>query len=373
MDLYDTLGVRRTATQSEIHRAYQKLARQDHPALNPGDPAAAERYREVLRAYTVLSDPQRRAQYDRGEGVPPAASAPAIGFEGFDFSAEVRVGTIDFRDIIEGLSPRQSADGAARGEDFEEVARISFQEAFEGTKRRVNVMRFDRCPGCQGAGEVELGQRPCPACQGQGQVRARRGGMIFTRRCADCGGTGQLGRHRCTLCSGEGRVMHTDSLDVTIPPGAGDGTRLRVPGGGNAGRRGGPPGDFVLHVQVEPHPFFHRAGDNLTCEVPVTMAEAALGAHVEVPTPDGAVPIHVPAGTQNGQRFRLRKRGLPLLGGGGQGRGDLFVEVKVVVPEVDDDESRRLLSEFARRNPQDVRRDLMRFAGAKVDGAATRG
>jgi molecular chaperone DnaJ len=377
MDLYDTLNVRRGATQPEIRRAYQKLARQLHPDLNPGDPVAAERFRAVLRAFEVLSDPQRRGQYDRGEGVPLPAAAPAIGFEGFDFSAEVRVGRIDFREIIEGLSPQEADDDAARGEDFEEVARISFQEAFEGTRRRVNVMRFDRCPGCQGAGEVELGQRPCPACQGQGQVRASRGRMIFTRRCQECAGTGQLGRHRCTLCSGDGRVMHSDWLDVTIPPGAGDGTRLRVPGGGNAGRRGGPPGDFVLKVQVEPHPFFHRAGDDLTCEVPVTMAEAALGAHVEVPTPDGTVHIHVPAGTQNGQRFRLRKRGLPLLGGGGQGRGDLWVEVKVVVPAVADDESRRLLSEFDRRNPQDVRQGLMRFAGAKgaerVDGATRSG
>ena len=365
MDLYDPLGVRRSATQPEIRRAYQKLARQLHPDLNPGAPVSAERFRAVSRAFEVLSDPQRRAQYDRGEGVPLPPAAPALGFEGFDFSAEVRVGRIDFREIIEGLSPGEAAEDSSRGEDFEEVARISFQESFEGTKRRVNVMRFDRCPSCQGAGEVELGQRPCPACQGQGQVRASRGRMIFTRRCRECAGTGQLGRHRCALCSGEGRVMHSDWLEVTIPPGAGDGTRLRVPGGGNAGRRGGPPGDFVLRVQVEPHAFFHRAGDDLTCEVPVTMAEAALGAHVEVPTPDGAVQIHVPAGTQTGQRFRLRKRGLPLLGGGAQGRGDLWVEVKVVVPAVADDESRRLLADFARRNPQDVRKDLMRFAGAR--------
>jgi molecular chaperone DnaJ len=365
MDLYDTLGVRRAATPPEIRRAYQKLARQLHPDLNPGDPVAAERFRAVLRAFEVLSDPQRRAQYDRGEAVPLPAPAPELGFEGFDFSPDVHVGRIDFREILEGLSPADSLDDASRGEDFEEVARISFQESFEGTRRRVNVTRFERCPGCQGEGEVELGRRPCPACQGQGQVRASRGRMIFTRRCRECGGTGQLGRHRCAHCSGEGRVMHSDWLDVTIPPGAGDGTRLRVPGGGNAGRRGGLPGDFVLHVQVEPHPFFHRAGDDLTCEVPVTMAEAALGAHVEVPTPDGTVHIEIPAGTQTGQRFRLRKRGLPLLGGGGQGRGDLWVEVRVVVPSVADDESRTLLSEFARRNPQDVRKELMRFAGAK--------
>lgn len=365
MDLYETLGVRRNATPVEIRRAYQKLARQLHPDLNPGDPVAAQRFRAVSRAFEVLSDPQRRVQYDRGESVAQPAPAPELGFEGFDFSAEMHVGRLEFREIIEGLSPARAPEGASRGEDLEEVARITFPESFHGTRRRVNVVRFERCPGCQGTGDLELGRRPCPTCQGTGKVRGSRGRMIFTRRCRECGGTGDLGRRRCTRCSGEGRVMHSDWLDVTIPPGAGDGTRLRVPGAGNAGRRGGEPGDFVLRVQVEPHPFFRRAGDDLTCEVPVTMAEAALGGHVEVPTPDGVVQIEIPAGTQNGQRFRLRKRGLPVLADGVHGRGDLWVEVKVVMPAVADDESRLLLAEFARRNPQDVRKDVMRYAGAK--------
>ena len=365
MDLYETLGVRRSATTADIRRAYQKLARQMQPDLNPGDPVAAERFRAVSRAFEVLADAQRRSQYDRGESVPQPPPAPDLGFEGFDFSAEMHVGRIEFREILEGLSPAPAAEGASRGEDLEEVARISFQESFHGTRRRVNVMRFERCPACQGSGDVELARRPCPNCQGTGKVRGSRGRMIFTRRCHECGGTGTLGRHRCARCYGEGRVMHGDMLEVTIPPGAGDGTRLRLAGAGNAGRRGGPAGDFVLRVQVEPHPFFRRAGDDLTCEVPVTLPEAALGGHVEVPTPDGTVQIEIPAGTQTGQRFRLRKRGLPLLGNGPHGRGDLWIEVKVVVPAASDDESRRLLAEFARRNPQDVRKDLMRFAGAK--------
>jgi molecular chaperone DnaJ len=369
MDLYAALGVRTTATTAEIRRAYQKLARQLHPDLNPGDPVAAERFHAVLRAFNVLSDPQRRGQYDRGENAPPPPAAPELGFEGFDFSAQMHVGRFNFSEILEGvLTPERAPQGATPGEDLEEVARISFRESFEGTRRRVNVTRFDRCPACQGAGDLELGRRPCPSCHGQGQVRGSRGRMIFTRRCRECGGSGQLGRVRCQRCSGEGRAMHSDWLEVTIPAGAGDGTRLRLAGAGNAGRRGGPAGDFVLRVQVEPHAFFHRAGDDLTCEVPVGMAEAALGAHVEVPTPDGTVSIEIPAGTQNGQRFRLRKRGLPVLGQGGEGgkgRGDLYVEVKVVMPAVADDESRTLLGEFARRNPQDPRQGLMRFAGAK--------
>lgn len=369
MDLYAALGVRNTATTAEIRRAYQKLARLLHPDLNPGDPVAIERFNAVQSAFNVLSDPQRRGQYDRGESAAPPKAAPQIGFEGFDFSAQMHVGRFNFSEILEGvLTPERAPEDATPGEDLEEVARISFRESFEGTRRRVNVTRYDRCPACQGAGDLELGKRPCPTCHGEGKVRGSRGRMIFTRRCRDCGGSGQLGRVRCNRCSGEGRALHRDWLEVTIPPGAGDGTRLRLAGAGNAGRRGGKAGDFVLQVQVEPHPFFHRAGDDLTCEVPVTMVEAALGGHVEVPTPDGTVSIEIPAGTQNGQRFRLRKRGLPILsqgGEGGRGRGDLFVEVKVVVPAVADDESRRLLSEFARRNPQEPRPGILRFAGAK--------
>jgi DnaJ-class molecular chaperone len=189
--------------------------------------------------------------------------------------------------------------------------------------------------------------------------------MIFTRRCADCGGGGTVGRRPCGRCAGEGRVMQSEWIEVRIPPGVADGSRLRVPGAGNAGRRGGPPGDFVMVVRVTPHPFYRREGEDLHCQVPVTITEAALGAHVEVPTPDGSVTIEVPAGTQTGQRFRLRKRGLPRLGE--KGRGDLYVEAQVWVPTVHDAESRRLLAEFARRNPLDPRaeRGLHQYAGAK--------
>jgi molecular chaperone DnaJ len=203
---------------------------------------------------------------------------------------------------------------------------------------------------------VSLTTRPCPACEGTGQVRSLRGRMVFTRRCADCDGAGTISRRPCGRCAGEGRVMRSEWLEVQIPAGASDGSRVRIPGAGNAGRRGGPPGDFILVVEVQPHPFYRRDGEDLHCEVPVTMVEAALGAHVEVPTPDGPVTIEIPAGTQSGQRFRLRKRGLPRVGQ--KGRGDLYVEARVWVPPVDDDASRDLLREFARRNPTDPRREL---------------
>jgi molecular chaperone DnaJ len=353
MDYYDLLGIRRSATVSEVRRAYQKLARRLHPDLNPGDPVAAERFRAVSQAFEVLSDSQRRGQYDRGESTPAPPRAAEVGFEGFDFSAEVRVGAVDFREIVEGvLRPVRAAQGS-RGEDLEEVAAVSFDESFQGTARRLQLIRYDQCPACGGGGELALNPRPCGACEATGQVRTRRGRMIFTRGCEECAGTGTLGRRACARCSSEGRVMQSEWLDVQIPPGVSDGSRVRVPGAGNAGRRGGPPGDLVLRVQVAPHPLYRREGDDLFVEVAVTIIEAALGAHVEVATPDGAVTIEIPAGTQTGQRFRLRKRGVPKLGE--KGRGDLYAETRVWVPAVTDDASRELLREFARRHPEGPR------------------
>jgi len=352
MDYYELLGIRRAATVSEIRRAYQKLARRLHPDLNPGDPVAAGSFSAVSQAFEVLSDPQRRGQYDRGESAPPPR-APEVGFEGFDFSAEVRVGTVDFREIFEGvLRPTRVAEGS-HGEDLEEVAAVSFEESFQGTSRRVQLIRYEQCAACGGSGELALNPRPCSACEGTGQVRAKRGRMIFTRGCDECGATGIVGRRLCARCSSEGRVMQSEWLEVQIPAGVSHGSRVRVPGAGNAGRRGGPSGDLVLTVHVAPHPLYRREGDDLFSEVPVTITEAALGAHVEVPTPDGPVTIEIPAGTQTGQRFRLRKRGVPKLGE--KGRGDLYVEARVWVPAVTDDTSRELLREFARRHPEDPR------------------
>jgi len=354
MDLYELLGVRKNASTTDIRRAFQKRARALHPDLNPGDPVAAERFREVARAFEVLSDPQRRGAYDRGEPGPTAAApAPEGGFEGFDFSAQLRVESVGFHEIFEGARPiAQSA--TLKGEDLEQATRLSFEESLRGTKRRVHLVRFEPCEGCGGAGDVAYGPVPCPRCKGTGQVRGSRGHMIFSRRCGDCDGTGRLQRRACSRCSSEGRTIGSEWLDVQIPPGVGDGSQVRLPGCGNAGRRGAPAGDFVLAVQVDAHPEFRREGEDLFGRVRVGMTEAALGAHVEVATPEGLVTIEIPAGTQNGQRFRLRKRGMPRLGE--VGRGDLFVEAQVVIPAVTDDRGRELLRELAETLPHDVRR-----------------
>lgn len=371
VDFYAVLGVRRSATLAEVRRAYQKRARQIHPDLNPGDPAAAERFRVVSEAFAVLADPQRRAEYDRGGAARPApASVPEVGFEGFDFSAEVRMGAAEFREILDGvLRTRERAEGdAARGEDLEQRAEVTFEESLSGTSRRLHVTRLADCGACMGAGETPVAPSRCARCGGAGQLRSRRGRMVFSRRCGDCGGSGVVSRQACARCGGEGRLMQSDWLDVEIPPGVATGTRIRVPGLGNAGRRGGRPGDFVLVCQVEAHPLFHREGDDLRLVLPVTITEAALGAHVDVPTPAGPVTIEVPAGTQNGQRFRLRKRGAPLVGQ--KARGDLYVEVRIWVPKVEDEQSRELLREFARRNPHDPRHAVAAAAGRASGGKA---
>jgi molecular chaperone DnaJ len=368
VDLYKVLGIRRSASMAEIRRAYQKAARQLHPDLNPGDPVATQRFQAVSEAFEVLADAQRRAAYDRGETRPAETGVPEVGFEGFDFSAEVRVGSAGFQDIFEGVLRGQreaGRDGPHRGEDLEQPVRVAFDECFHATRRRIHVVRLGRCDACGGAGALAIGPRPCPACGGSGQVRTHRGRMIFSRRCSECAGAGALRERTCGRCAGEGRIMQSAWMDVELPPGVGEASRVRITGAGNAGRRGGEPGDFVLVVQVEAHPFYRREGEDLHCEVPVTITEAALGGHVEVPTPEGHVVIEIPAGTQTGQRFRLRKRGLPRPGEGG--RGDLYVEARVWVPRVRDDESRDLLREFARRNPDNPRREtpLAPAAGQK--------
>lgn len=372
MDLYQLLGVRRNATDAEVRRAYQKHARRLHPDLNPGDSAARQRFDEMSRAFEVLSDPLRRAAYDRGETrAAPPPRFPEVGFAGFDFSAEAQSGGVGFHQIFEGVLAGGGGPAApARGEDLEQSARVSFDEAFHGAVRRLHLVRLAPCAECAGTGDVAIRPEPCEACGGAGQVRARRGRMIFTRPCRDCASAGVLAHRACGRCGGEGRSMQSEWAELQVPSGVREGSRIRLPGKGNAGRRGGPPGDFNLVIHLEPHPLYRRQDDDLHCEVPVTMTEAALGAHVEVPTPDGAVVIEMPAGTQTGQRFRLRKRGMPRPGG--QGRGDLYVEARVWVPAVRDDESRELLREFERRNRHDPRRDLVTRAAGNAAAVKAR-
>lgn len=347
MDYYEILGIRRSASTAELRRAYTRLARQLHPALHPLDPRAADRFSAVSRAFEVLRDPDARARYDRGEKEPePRRREPVVEFQGFDFSVEARRSAAGFREIFDGLLPGDASERApSPGEDLEQRTTLSFEESLSGARRRLDVARLEACPTCAGSCETSLSSVACPRCEGRGELRTSRGHMVFTRSCPDCGGRGALARP-CAHCQGQGRLLQTELIDVEIPGGVLSGSRVRVPGAGNAGRRGGAAGDFVLVIDVLPHERFTRQGDDLACEITVSLAQAAAGAHVPVPTPEGPVTIEIPAGTQPGQRFRLRKRGMPRLGG--KGRGDLWVAIQLVVPAVTEERGRALLSELMR-------------------------
>jgi molecular chaperone DnaJ len=373
MDLYQILGVVPDVTAPLLRRAFQKLARLYHPDLNPGDPVAAARYVAIAQAFEVLSDPARRGAYDRGDPVlTPAQPVLEMGFEGFDFATEVRAEVVGLREIFDAArGPAEREASPSPGEDLQLTTCITFEEAFHGTSRRVQVIRQEQCPECHGAGDAATTPVACPGCAGSGQVRARRGHMVFRRPCGDCGGLGSIRSQTCARCQGEGRLTQSEQIEVTIPAGVGDGSELRVPGGGNVGRRGGAGGDLVLRVEAGAHPLYTREGADLHCVVPITMTEAALGAHIEVPTPDGPMRIEIPAGTQTGQRFRLRGRGMPRVGG--KGRGGLFIETRVRVAAVRDERGRELLEELARIHVENPRAQILAEATLRGEAGSNRG
>ena len=371
MDYYELLGVRRSASAAEIRRAYQKLARQLHPDLNPGDPVAADRFRTVSVAFEVLTDPQRRGQYDRGEQPPAVAPSPEVGFEGFDFSAEVRTGAAELpRDLRRRpASARPPPPRRPRGEDLEQVAEVTFEEAFHGaTPARPPRAPRSAAPGCGGAGEIAFNPRPCPHCGGSGQVRARRGRMIFTaplRRSAAPpapwgAAPARAATARAASCRASGSTVHDPARRRGRQPPARRGRRQRRP------RAAAPRATSCWWSRSRPHPFYRRDGEDLHCQVPITMTEAALGAHVEVPTPDGAGadrgagghadrPALPPAQARPAAAGREGAR-RPVRGGAGLGAAGAPTTTAA-----------RLLREFARRNPHDPRaeRGLLRYAGAK--------
>ena len=353
-DFYSILGVDRRFSPAKLRRAYQRRAREFHPDLHPGSAEAASMFALVAQAFEVLSDPERRNAYDRGvvEGK-TLREQPPLAFEGFDF-ATGGGGRQGFRELFESaIEP--AGEAACRGEDLEVTLRISFDEAFRGAHRRLSVTRLSPCATCDGSGHVARAPEACSACGGEGSTRVRRGHLVFRARCRVCEGAGQRVHGPCPSCAGESRVHETEWMDVNVPPGIEHGVRLRLPLAGNAGRCGGTAGDFVVHVEVDAHPMYRRAGHDLYVDVPVSIFDAAVGGHVSVRTPDGEVPIEIPAGTQGGQRFRLRKRGMPHFGDP-SARGDLWAEVKLVVPAITDAESRDQIAQISRRLAEAVDR-----------------
>jgi molecular chaperone DnaJ len=353
MDLYVILGLEHGASESEIKRAYRRLARRFHPDINPGDRTAEARFRQILEAYETLIDPERRSRYDAGS--PPGGDRPTSGFEGFDFSGRAGDHSATFGDLFAEVFTSRGQHGPTpeRGVDLHQTLTLSFDEAFNGAQRTVTVTRRETCRTCAGAGVTRVSTNACLVCQGAGSVRTVRGHMVFSRSCPGCGGTGQQRPRVCEPCGGTGQITRSEAVQIRVQAGVGDGDRVRVPGKGNAGLRGGQPGDLFITVQVSPHPLYRREGDDLHVTVPVAIHEAALGARIEVPTPDGGARVRVPPGTQSGQRFRLRERGVPSIRDGH--RGDLVVEVKLVLPKLLDERSKELLREFGRINGENVR------------------
>jgi molecular chaperone DnaJ len=371
-DYYATLGVPRNAKESEIKKAYRRLARKNHPDVNPGDKSAEERFKKIQQAYDVLSDSKKRAIYDQygfySENFkePPGGGqgrGAAEGFRGgFDFTGMdfEESGQSSFRDVFSeffgGGSARARATGPAKGEDIEQHLNISFIESIRGLSTRMVFNRHNSCSACDGSGiDRSVGQQTCPRCQGSGQESKAHGFMRFSSPCRVCGGSGRIGG-RCKVCKGSGHRPVQETITVRIPPGVANGFRMRVAGKGDMGKAGAPPGDLYLIISVRPHEFFRREGNDVVCTVPITVTEAALGTKIEVPSVDGMALLRIPPGTQSGQKFRLRGKGAPSLRGDLQ--GNQIVEVRVVVPKIADERSKEILRELARLNPENPRASI---------------
>ena len=396
-DYYETLGVKKSASAEDIRKAFRKLARKYHPDVNPGDKVAEEKFKALSEANEVLSDPKKRKIYDQvgfySDNIDPAtaeayarAGGGAGGFQGggqgnargqgvnvdfggFDFSdmfenagrqGRGAAGSGSFRDIFSGIfgggrGTAAAEEGPEPGTDLEYQVNVPFWTAIRGGVMRINISRQDVCSNCHGQGFLEQPGK-CPQCNGTGQVTQTGGRMKFNVQCPRCHGTGK-NISTCPTCHGEGTVERTEPLEARIKPGTRDGQRIRIPGKGNAGTHGGPPGDLFVIIRSGEHPIFRREGDDIYLSVPVTVTEAALGAKIEVPTIDGRALLKIPPGTQPGQKLRLREKGVPSATQDGA-RGDEIVEITVKIPMPRDERTKELLRELATLNPEDPRVEL---------------
>ncbi|HET6379379.1 MAG TPA: molecular chaperone DnaJ [Methylocella sp.] len=343
-DYYEILGISRTSTDAEVKSAFRKAAMQCHPDRNPGDAEAEIRFKEVNEAYQVLSDSQKRAAYDRYGHAAFEQGGFGPGADGFAASmADI------FDDLFgEMMGGRRGGGrrGPARGSDLRYNLEITLEEAYHGKTVSITLPASVACHSCGGSG-AKAGAKPriCPACGGQGRVRAQQGFFAIERTCPNCHGGGEIIDDPCQTCGGSGRVTRERSLSVNIPPGVEDGTRIRLGGEGEAGAKGGPPGDLYIFVSTKPHLFFQRDGADLFCRVPISIVQAALGAEVGVRTLDGSMAkVKIPEGTQTGKQFKLKGRGMPVLRS--RDTGDLYIEVTVETPQNLSKRQKELLAEF---------------------------
>jgi len=345
-DLYADLGVKRNATADEIKKAYRKLARKYHPDVNPGNREAEERFKQISFAHDVLSDSEKRRVYDEfgAEGLQSGFDADRarefkrtsqrFGAEDYARAARGGFGRYTsfediFGDIFGGARDPGMATGAERGPDLEYQLEIDLLSAIRGSTVTIALAKPVECPTCHGSGSQGEGTT-CPECQGGGQVKVGSGPVSFGRRCPRCGGSGRINTRPCPQCQGQGRIEKTERLNVKIPAGVDDGSRIRLAGKGGAGIGGAPPGDLYIVTRLRPHPHLERRGQDLYLDLPVTVGEVMHGATVEVPTPDGPVKLKIPAASQSGRKLRLRGKGVPAMKGAG--RGDLYVVLLVQVP-----------------------------------------
>jgi molecular chaperone DnaJ len=345
-DYYEVLGVDRNADAEALKKAFRKAAMQYHPDRNPGDKQAEEKFKEISEAYEVLSDPDKRARYDR------------FGHQGVEGFAGGGFNTVNINDIFGEIFGDIFGGGRGRGRqrnrgaDLRYNLELTFEEAAFGTEVNVKIPRPKRCTECDGTGSKSKKLRTCPSCGGAGEVRYTQGFFSVSRTCGQCQGSGHVIQDPCRVCRGEGTVQAESELTVKIPPGVDTGTRVRLAGEGEPGENGGPPGDLYVVVHVKDHPLFHREEYEVFCEVPITFVQAALGAQIEVPTLDGMVKMKIPEGTQSGKVFRLKGKGIPHLHG--NGRGDQHVRVIVETPQNLTARQRELLQQFAEISGEDV-------------------
>ena len=331
-DYYEVLGVSRDASDQDLKSAYRKLAMKYHPDRNPGDHAAEEKFKQASEAYQVLTDADKRAAYDRYGHAGISGGGPG-GFGGFS-------GTVDLGDIFGDLfgemfnmggGGHSRATRQQRGDDLRFDLTIDFEDAMFGAEKEIKIRRLEMCGTCNGRGSASgRGPTVCSQCQGRGQIRYQQGFFSVARTCGACGGTGSIIGDPCQTCRGETRVAKELKLNVKVPPGVEDGTRIRYAGEGDSGRSGGPKGDLYVVLSIRPHDYFERNGQDLHCVVPISFPQAALGAEIEIPGIDGPVNLKIPEGTQSGKELRIRGRGVPFLNE--KGHGDLVVKVLVQVP-----------------------------------------
>lgn len=348
-DYYEILEVSRTASEQEIKTAYRKLAVKFHPDKNPDDPHAEEKFKECAEAYSVLSDAQKRAAYDRFGHAAAGAGAGGQGF-GFDPNGFSNIEDIfdlfGFGDMFGGQRGGRGRSNVQRGADLRYDLEIALEDAAAGKDEKLRIPRLETCDECDGKGaEKGTSAETCITCQGSGQTRYQQGFFSVMRTCPNCAGKGQIIKNPCKKCRGAGRVEKEKTLDIKIPAGVETGSRLRVTGEGESGVNGGPAGDLFVVIHVAEHDTFERQGANLYSAVPVTFSQAALGAEISVKTLDGEETLKIPAGTQTGTVFRIKNQGMPVLGG--RGKGDLFVAATVITPKTLTKEQRKLLEQLA--------------------------